>query len=292
MSRTGQIVIAGLLGFCLFLVGIWLAVPKMASKNVPEAPTAVGKPEVAVSRRTPVPAEPAPLPVQTRAPDFPQRTPTLSTGKDAGWVVSEGARVHQGPGLDSPTIATLKYGKRVQMVSSEEGWQKISFDGRQTGWLQSQFVSSHRPEGLPQEGPEDAIKALTAFYQDIGKKKIGSAYDRLSFEFKRSLSYAQFQAGYGNAEGADVRITKTESLGPERYMLYAELQITDPKGVHGYRGEYVATLEQGVWKLSQGNIQPVDLDKMAPFSPSGDASPDKPAFPDPTPTPGEEEEDP
>jgi hypothetical protein len=268
-------VIAGLL---IFALGVVLSLPKMTQSASP-SPTPRGiagaKPGIDESRKTPGPDP---------TPNLPTRPAELPPGQNWGWVIHEGAKVHETAGLNSPVAATLRYGKRVRLLESEEGWQKILMGRRKVGYLQSQFIGEHRPSDAPADDPAEANQTLRQFFQEITSHHLGAAYDLLSFEFKRDLSYATFQGGYADTEQALLKIVRVQTVSPEKFAIDSELMMIQERGNHAYRGTYEVILEQGEWKISRADIREVDVNSIASPAepiPSGSPTPKSGLFADP-----------
>jgi hypothetical protein len=280
--------------FCFF-AGVYLGRPQSGSKLAPAStrqpealPTglqdpdfsAPHKPDIASARKTPTPP-----PGGVDLPDLPESQPGSSTF----WVYREGAPLYAEQGLNAPELQKLAFATQVQLLREEEQWAQVQVLGGSIGWLQRNVLADRPPPGARSDQPSQAIKALEAYVAALNRRDYMAAYDALSYDFKRELSYSSFSRGYSVLDQAYLRVVRVQTISPGSVLFYVEMLCEERPRHQAYKGEYVMVLEQSHWRIAQATLNPVDPKTLAPF-PSQRAPVEKP-FPDPTPEEDENEEE-
>jgi hypothetical protein len=241
-------------------------------------------------------AVPNPFPMRSPVPEasppppaMPSRTPSSEPSSSVGWVINEGAPLHDGPELARPVIVSVVYGTRVQLLHLQDAWQEIMLPDRRTGWVQSQFVSTQQPAALAGNPMVDAVAALRGFYADINVHKYDTAYDRLSFDTKRTLSFRDFSNQYDHVERMDPEVTRVESPAKSQVVVDLGLEVSKNARVTAYRGACLLVREEGEWKIAHSDFHAAKGKELDPLPSPPPLPPSKPAFADPdseeTPTP-------
>lgn len=268
-----------------FMAGL-LASRKPALVAAPEAtPTGIldpdfsapHKPDINRARKTPGP-EPEPL----LSPS------TVSSGSSSSlWVLQDGLPLYASQGLNQPILRRLPFATEVNLLEEVDEWVRAQADNGQVGWLRRQGLADRPPEGTRSNRPDQARLALEGYFEELNRKNYSRAYDSLSSDFKRDLSYRSFAAGYAGVEQIFMRVVRIQKLSAESQMFSVEILSEERPKPKAFLGEYVMVLEQARWRLGQASLRPVDPRKLDPFP--ARSAPLKPAFADPTPAPEDEE---
>ncbi|GGE67120.1 C40 family peptidase [Priestia taiwanensis] len=91
-------------------------------------------------------------------PTQPPKPPTSGNVSGAYTVTASSLNVRQGPSISSSKIGTVYNRQQVNVLESENGWYKISYNGK-TGYVSSEYLvksTGTTPEVTP---PSDAAKA-------------------------------------------------------------------------------------------------------------------------------------
>ncbi len=263
-----------------FMAGVFLG-PKPPPPEGPSAsPTSLQdpdfsaphKPDINKARKTPGPED---------LPPIKPATGSLPTGSSSLWVHQDRLPLYASQGLNQAILERLPFATEVDLLEEVDDWVRVQVVGGQVGWLRRQGLVDAAPEGTKGSRPNDALKALQAYFEELNRHNYSRAYDALSSEFKRDLPYRSFASGYQGLDQIFMRVLRVQKLSPESQMFYVELLSEERPKAKGFRGEYVMVLEQARWRLGQATLREVDPRGMDPFP--ARSVPLRPAFADPTP---------
>ena len=284
--------------FC-FLAGVYLGRPPAkplpsrssspsSSAEPDSTPTGLQDPDFAAPHKPDIDSArktPTPLPRDIGMPDIPGGEPGSSTF----WVYRDNTPLYAEQGLNAPEVQRLAFATQVQLLKEDDQWAQVQVVGGSIGWLQRNVLADRPPPGARSDQPSQAIKALEAYISALNRRDYAGAYDVLSYDFKRDLSYKRFSQGYSGLDQAHFRVVRVQTISPGSLLFYVEMLCEERPRYRGYKGEYVMVLEQSHWRIAQATLQPVDPKSLAPF-PAQQAPIEKP-FPDPTPEEEENEEE-
>jgi len=253
-------IIGGVATFLLFLLGIYLGVDRVLGGGTPNPGSiTTGKPTIAESRRSPTPdwAPPGGASGSPRTRSTPRRE--ASPEVSVAWVVQDGAPAHQTPGPTAPKVFVLRYGDKVRPMERKDSWDRVLLPTGQPGWVQHQFLSSRKPNDVtsPNDGEAGAVKAVNAFYADLGARRVGPAYDRLSFEWKRQLDFTTFSAGYEATTQIACTVISVTPVDADHVNVQVEVQSAENRHKRTHAGTHLVVREKGEWKLDSGDLMDV-----------------------------------
>lgn len=104
------------------------------------------------------------------------------------------------------------------------------------------------------EKPEDtelaAAKGLvTEFYGDLNSGRIGTAYDKLSPEFRQSLSYERFDAGYSATSAISCEVQHVENVSDDLVRVDIAIAVTEDDTDSSYYATCLVKKVDDAWLL-------------------------------------------
>lgn len=253
-------IIGGVATFVLFLLGIYLGVDRVLGGGTPNPGSiTVGKPTIEDSRRSPTPdwAPPPGASGSARPRGTPRREASPEVSQ--AWVVQDGAPAHQTPQPTAPKVYTLRYGDKVRPLERKDSWERVLLPNGQPAWVQHEFLSSRKPTDVAtaDDGEAGAVKAVNRFYEALGERKPGQAYDLLSFEWKRALDFTTFSNGYAGTTSIACTVTGVTPVDADHVTVQVEVHSAERREKKVHAGTHLVVREKGEWKLDSGDLRDV-----------------------------------
>ena len=107
---------------------------------------------------------------------------------------SAGLNVRSGPGTGYSKITALTCGTRVQILSSQNGWYKISY-GSTTGWVSGSYISIESSGGSSGSGKVMTGFQTTGYYPDNSAME-GGYYDCFGNRLCTLQQYLSYSVAY------------------------------------------------------------------------------------------------
>lgn len=255
-------IIGGVATFLLFLLGIYLGVDRVLGGGGPNPGTiTVGKPTIEESRRSPTPDYAPPPGPSGSTGSRPRTSPRREASPEVSqaWVIQDGAPAHQTPQPTAPKVYTLRYGDKVRPMERKDSWDRVLLPNGQPAWVQHEFLSSRKPSDLTSadDGEAGAVKVVNAFYEDLNAHRLGPAYDRLSFEWKRQLDYTTFSNGYAAITSIACTVLTVSPIDADHMTVQVELHSAERRRQKVEAGTHLVVREKGEWKLDSGDFRDV-----------------------------------
>lgn len=112
------------------------------------------------------------------------------------------------------------------------------------------------PQMGPQreEKPEDTDLAaaeglVTGFYGDLNSGRIGTAYDKLSPEFRQTLSYERFDAGYSTTSAISCEVQHVENVSDDLVRVDIAIAVTEDDVDSSYYATCLVKKVDDAWLL-------------------------------------------
>ena len=130
---------------------------------------------------------------------------------------SSGLNVRNGPGTSYAKITALPYGTRVQILSSQGGWYKISY-GSTTGWVSGDYLT------IESGGGSEGGKVITGFqttgYYPDNSAMEGGYYDCFGNRLRTLQQYLSYSAAY-------VSLAVDPSVIPKKSIVHIDGYVRD-----------------------------------------------------------------
>jgi hypothetical protein len=197
---------------------------------------------------------PPPLELPPPEADLTAAPATPAQQQPVVWVSEEGAYAYQQPGFNMPKLRELKKWEELQIVeSTKEAWDRVRDEAGAEFWVQKKIVTVIRPQNLSQ--PSVAEEKVMAFYTDVAEGRHNDAYNMLSPDWKRELSYDDFVTGYARTDSLRSEITNVYQLGEDRYQVDVSMEAVEQGDPVDYLGIYTVEKVDGKWCLTTGSLK-------------------------------------
>lgn len=169
------------------------------------------------------------------------------------WILEEGVKARNGPGLNLPVAETLARWQEVRWVEERNNWDKIRLEDGQDVWIESKYLTFTKPANL--DNPLPAEQKVIDFYQAVARKDFNRAYTHLEGPWKAELSFDRFVDGYSHVVSLRTEIAHVVKLGPDRYQVDVAM-VADEQGLDvDYLGSYVVVLVNERWEMASGILR-------------------------------------
>lgn len=102
-----------------------------------------------------------------------------------------------------------------------------------------------------------ASQAVVDFYAAIDKKSYSVAYDALSTDWQKELSFNEFERGYRNTQSVTCAITDSKTLSDGRVEVKADIEVFEAGSSKKLTAVYQAKRTDNGWKLDSGTVKSV-----------------------------------
>ena len=128
---------------------------------------------------------------------------TVASGTSAASVSASNLNVRWGAGTSSSVKSVLPSGKIVIILSSANGWSRILYNGTQTGYVSSKYLSTNFNSDT-MVWPVPASSKINQYFVsgshngiDIGSSVHGVTGDKIVAAYGGSVAYSGWFDGYG-----------------------------------------------------------------------------------------------
>lgn len=197
-----------------------------------------------------------PLPPDNPPPANGVKTPAAVAAdrQPVVWVSEEGASAHAEPGFNMPKVRELKKWEELKVVeATSEAWDRMADENGNQFWVQKKVVTPIKPANLTQ--PSVAEEKVMAFYTQVESGAHNDAYNLLSPDWKRELSYDNFVDGYARTDSLRTEITNVFELGEDRYQVDVSMEAVEEGEPIDYLGIYTVEKVDGKWCLTTGSMK-------------------------------------
>ncbi len=193
-----------------------------------------------------------PLPVAQKPPS--SKSPTEERVEPVVWVSEDGASAYSQPGFNMPKLRDLKKWEELKIVeSTTEAWDRVRDSEGQEFWVQKKIVTIIRPQNLSQ--PSFAEKTVMGFYTAVAHNEHNEAYDDLSPDWKRELSFDAFVKGYARTDSLRSEIVNVFELGQDSFQVDVSMEAVEEGEPVDYLGIYTVEKLDGKWFLTSGSLK-------------------------------------
>jgi len=163
-------------------------------------------------------------------------------------------------GLLSVTISLLVIGALFISLQGKGLFSTNPFAGLVTpGVVNTSIINSPVSPTATQKSDQQAQALITQYYADINNGNYRAAYNIWGEEYQLSHDYQQYSSGYAHTSHIDLGFGTTKVLSDASIRVTMTLYATENTDLGTvtsiYKGYYIVGLENGTWKLLQGDFQ-------------------------------------
>ncbi|MCA9792254.1 MAG: SH3 domain-containing protein [Candidatus Eremiobacteraeota bacterium] len=197
---------------------------------------------------------PIPGPDQPAIPNGPVEAPSSAKPRRrVAWVTDDNVPARTQPGLNMPEVKKFTKWEEVYWIEDSSNWDHVALEDGQEVWLESRFLTFARPANL--NAPSKAEKLVMGFYAGVARKDYTGAYEFLSPEWRKELSFAQFVDGYSHTLSLRSEIVNVVELGEDRFQVDVSMMADEDGKDVPYLGIYTVERVGERWMLTSGRLK-------------------------------------
>ena len=134
--------------------------------------------------------------------------------------------------------------------------------GRKYGpWLMGQkpdeppLLPPQRVVAALSDDKKQATQAVLDFYNAIDGKSYSVAYDSLSTDWKKELSYPEFERGYRNTQSVRCTVIDSQTVADGKVEVKVEIEVVENGTSRRFAGTYQTERREDGWKLDSASVR-------------------------------------